>query len=613
MLVASSSSAAPSATNSGTRWSSSPGCSFPEGASLDSPIDKFRPTFRLFEVWLQGARYLVAQNDGRSVTSGGPLFDPAGLVVTPAPFQSFTISPGLPAPPTPLSPHGPLGRRAHARLATWADDTWFLLGATIPPTSPRAPSGEPVPPPTVTPETIRDLVTTLGTQKTAKEQAQAKTAATVAAAYRLAFAGLPSRDAVDLSHAVLPALNESFQAVLSSPKPQDATVELRQLLTGALELANSSDLAVERDVSLDAQICTMAFANCMRSFHWLTDPLVSTTRQALESQLGILHFLTPIRQALLAQVSREVAMGPVVLSHVADDKAQLDASRQSKLYTGGRCQEGRDIYHAVCNFLKVSSLVVPTPSAAMVTGKLLRYANTLTTKHGRQFLSTFHNHPYLVIHLFQDVQHILTLYLNIATSAALRADVRNSKPVPLANYTQASRAADSIIDRLESTIMGSGLGIFEGRPHAFDWFRPAQPVLQPGPPSTPTRAPRPPEPPAKRPRLSNPQDQLTDPDRIQTSKGQGMLVFAPPAGGAPALPLCPVRDKVPGQRAQERCCMAFMTRGHYCPLLRCPKPHISNLRRLSTDKKRADFAAFVDQTPGLSWSPGHAPSGTTRP
>ena len=75
----------------------------------------------------------------------------------------------------------------------------------------------------------------------------------------------------------------------------------------------------------------------------------------------------------------------------------------------------------------------------MVTGKLLRYAKTLNTKHGRQFLSTFHNHPYLVVHLFQDVQHILTLYLNIATSAALRTDVCNSKPIPLANYTQASR------------------------------------------------------------------------------------------------------------------------------------------------------------------------------
>ena len=595
------------------------GCTFPEGTPLDSPLDKFRSDFRLFEVWLQGAHYLVARNDGHSVTAGGPLFDPAGLSVTPAAFASLTLSPGLPSPPTPLSPHGALGRRVHARLASWAEDSWFLLGATIPATvspplaAPADPASQPV-----SPETLQGLVRTLGSQKSAKEQAQAKTAASVAAAYRLAFASLPPRDAADLSHATLPTLNESFQAVLDSPKPQDAAVELRQLLSGALELANSSDLAVERDVSLDAQVCTMAFANCMRSFHWLTDPLVSTTRQALETQLGILHFLTPVRQALLAQVSREVAMGPVVLSHVADDKAQLDASRQSKLYIGGKCQEGRDIYHAVCNFLKVSSLVVPAPETAMVTGKLLRYAKTLNTKHGRQFLSTFHNHPYLVIHLFQDVQHILTLYLNIATSAALRNDVRDCKPIPIANYTQASRAADSIIDRLESTIMGSGLGIFDGRPHSFEWFRPAAVQAHQSPPAHPNRvspssSPTGPSPPTKRPRLAGPQDQITDPDRIQASKSQGMLLFDPQAGGSQTLPLCPIRDKVPGQRAQERCCMEFMTRGYYCPLPKCPKPHISNLRRLSTDKKRTDFASFVDKTPGLSWSPGHAPSGTPSP
>ena len=56
--------------------------------------------------------------------------------------------------------------------------------------------------------------------------------------------------------------------------------------------------------------------------------------------------------------------------------------------------------------------------------------------------------------------------------------------------------------------------------------------------------------------------------------------------------------------------MAFMTRGYYCPLAKCPRPHISNLRRLSTDKKRTDFTSFVTKAPGLSWSPGHAPSGT---
>ena len=163
--------------------------------------------------------------------------------------------------------------------------------------------------------------------------------------------------------------------------------------------------------------------------------------------------------------------------------------------------------------------------------------------------------------------------------------------------------------------MGSGLGIFDGRPHSYEWFRTA-PVHSQQPPTggphwcSPTSSPGGPTPPAKRPRLASPPDQITDPDRIQASKAQGMLTYDPQASGSQALPLCPIRDKVPGQRAQERCCMPFMTRGHYCPLAKCPRPHISNLRRLSTDKKRTDFTSFVTKAPGLSWSPGHAPSGT---
>ena len=62
-------------------------------------------------------------------------------------------------------------------------------------------------------------------------------------------------------------------------------------------------------------------------------------------------------------------------------------------------------------------------------------------------------------HLFQDAQHILTLYFSVACSSALRNSVRDGQLAPLSNYSQASRAADSIIDRLEATIMGSGLGV----------------------------------------------------------------------------------------------------------------------------------------------------------
>ena len=120
-------------------------------------------------------------------------------------------------------------------------------------------------------------------------------------------------------------------------------------------------------------------------------------------------------------------------------------------------------------------------------------------------------------------------------------------------------------------------------------------------------------PPAKRGRTDSSRPDtgniLTDPSTISSSKGKGILVFDPLAAGTSRLPLCPVRDKAPGSRAQERCCMPFMTQGHYCPKVRCPNPHFSSLRHFSSDKKRDEFVKFVSKTPGLAWSPGNAPPG----
>ena len=580
-----------------------PGCSFPEGTAVDTTPGKFRDDFRLFEVWLQAHRYARLHNSSQSVTQGGPMFLPADLKTSQAPFHGLAIVDKLDTTPTTVSPVGPLGHRCTARLESWADDTWALLGMQAHPITPeKDPSpGQPQDTDNPSPSSGHGALAA----PTAKEKAQAKTAATVAAGYRLAFARLPSSDSVDLRHVILPSLQSDFKEVLDSPKPQDACVELKQILTGKLGEANISDLAMSRDVTLEPQICTLSLSNCIRSFHWLDVPLVSTNKGTMETMLGLLHFLTPDHQALLAQVSREVANGPVVLSHVADDKAQLEASTKSRLYTRGRLTSGKDIYHAICNFVLVADLLVDGGRSSMLVTKLVRYANALNSAEGRRFLQTFANHPYLPIHLFQDVQHIITLYFRVAQSHSLRTQVKQGQSVETSNYTAVSRAADLVIDNLNNVILGSGLGRFEGCPHAHSWFS------APAPSHVPRSPPTVDQPPAKRQRggAATP----LDPDRITKAKASGVLVFDPLAAGTKELPLCSVRDTRPGSKTPERLCMPFMTRDHFCSEPNCPRPHISNLKRLSSDKKRESLAHFVSKTPGLSWSPGHAPSGKGSP
>ena len=78
-----------------------------------------------------------------------------------------------------------------------------------------------------------------------------------------------------------------------------------------------------------------AFCNAIRSFHWLIDPLVRVSKATAIQRLGLIHFLTPLRGVLLAQRMDEATNGPIVLSHISDDKAQLEASQASKLYSTG--------------------------------------------------------------------------------------------------------------------------------------------------------------------------------------------------------------------------------------------------------------------------------------
>ena len=580
-----------------------PGTTFPENTPFSSPRDTFRTSSRLFEVWLQGYNYVLTHNDGFSVTKGGPLFHLPHFSSA-DPFSGFTILDKVDAiAPIPVAPFETLGAQCTKTLTLFADDTWWTLGATTTPPSPT-PAGGPAPAPRAADDD--EHLPSPAQPTSAKEQAQARTAATVAAGYRLAFARLPDPEVdTDLQHVVLPKIHPDFLQVLQSPKPQDACVEFRQFLTGLIALANSSDLALSRDVTLEPSIATLAFVNCARSYHWLDLPLASATKTLVDTMLGFLHLLTPDRQALLAQVSKESSMGPVVLSHVADDKAQFEASKKSTLYIRGRHSSGRDMYHAICNFILLAQAFVDASGSSMLVKKLKRYADLLTSAPGRRFFDTYRDFPYLSLHIYQDIQHILTIYFQVGQSHTLRSLIKDGKSVPLANYTAVNRAADLLIDHLSNVIMGSGLGRFESQPIVWPWFQSSSPPLggQRPAPITPEA------PPSKRARQS-----LTThtPETLATAKASGLLVFDKMAGGD-TLPLCTVRDRHPRTKKVERLCMEFMTQGYSCPHIPCNKGHISHPKRLTSDQKRKELADFVSKTPGLAWGPGFAPPGTSTP
>ena len=122
-------------------------------------------------------------------------------------------------------------------------------------------------------------------------------------------------------------------------------------------MSQASALAVNQGVTLEADNITLAFSDKLRTFTWLTERLICTSLAAARNRLGLLHMLTPFRDALaLVSESDKDAM-VLVMSNSSSGTAQLDASKSSKLYTGGRLSDFQDVHSATLNLRAVLGLV----------------------------------------------------------------------------------------------------------------------------------------------------------------------------------------------------------------------------------------------------------------
>jgi len=592
-----------------------PGQTFPLEAKWDD-VNSWTPAFPLFAAWCAGVKYISEHNEFFSVSRGGPIFHLPDLELADDadPFAGLTILNRLPRTPYLLPPTFVSHLQVEHRISMLSTDTWISLGSRAAEEAPEIPEAPPAG--GLTADHIKAIVTPLVTSRreTTRELEQSDSAKDVALSYMIALAGLPG-PGQDPSRMAIPTLNPAFLAVLNKTKPVVAAQALQEIIQGALEVALSSAIGLDVDTTFDAEACTTAFANAIRSFHWLTEPLARTSHVIAQKKLSGLHFLTPIRGALLASKASEAANGPVVLSHVSDDKAQLEASKTSQLYSSGRLEHGNDVYLLVCN-LRLFFRVILGPAnedfEPLVLTKLLAYIKVLKSLDGRLWSDSHRTHQDIAVHLFQDIQHILGLFFNTAKRASLKNAIRDPDAgtgVAPENFWNVARTADSLIDRLRGIITGNGLGEFRDTPVCSSWFpkslmatSPAKGTSSPAKGTTPPKAATPSrgEPDSKKPRTKDQSD-------IDRCKAAGILTYDAKVGGSTRLPQCRVVAKAHGRaKTEEMLCMKFMTRGFYCNRSNCLYPHITNLQRLG-EAKAKDVTDFVKKTPGLSFSARPSP------
>jgi hypothetical protein len=274
---------------------------------------------------------------------------------------------------------------------------------------------------------------------------------------------------------------------------------------------------------------------------------------------------------------------------------------------------------AVClNFTTTSKTITLDVAGSCVGKRLLAFHALFQTPQGRAFTRAYKDNKYLIIHIFQQIQHILSVYAQVAVSTQLRQAVKEGQPIPLANYAPANEASFSVIQKVERMIMGSGIEEFAAPPVLWPLFAARTGATLPpaAPPTThPPTQPRQPSTPApKRQKLApeSPAGSPAPPSAAELAdrKTKGILAYDPAVSGKDDLPYCPVKDKLRNMPQPNRPCLPFMTVGYACADPKCKLLHVSALTKFSSEKKQKEFATFVTKTKGLDWQPGKGPSGT---
>jgi len=202
------------------------------------------------------------------------------------------------------------------------------------------------------------------------------------ARFCLLLGGPPPAGSDATNLASLPPLKEDFSDYLRMPSGVAAADELKEITLTAIPEANASRLCASEDVTFDADAVPLAFSDCIRTFQFVGDRLVSLTKVHAQTNLGLPQFLTPLRTALAHIAEGDAAVRTLVMANTTNSASQIDATKNSQMYTGGKANTFRCLYKAVCNFRLVCGLVVIDPDQSLLIQKLVEYTDMSYLREG---------------------------------------------------------------------------------------------------------------------------------------------------------------------------------------------------------------------------------------
>lgn len=640
--------------------------------SLEVPQPELEAIYPFYEVWRAAHMYNAKNNEGFSVTMGGPLFDHAAFAgnnMFPDTFPIRMTSDATFAMIFLNSPHfsevadmvAAISQAAMVRVVA-------ALGPAAPPIAPPAPEEIDVEANAVAAAAQRrqhegDRMFQLMEQNmnkgtaTQAEKEHKLAADIVCAKFSLAFANLvPSDDGLSEPTVVPATIRPDFRAILEATKLTTATRLMRDEVDIAVRRAASSDNRFDGQVNMTGEFVDGVVLACLRDFRFLAHSMDSEP-QLVKSWLSLMALVSPGSNLITFKQRFNQGNTQAIQEAVGEAPAKMDR-KSTELYIGGSLNCGEDTIATLANWRVLGNIITDDYDVSEMRKGLWCFAKNFYSAPGQLWLRRIAATPQVPLNLLIAAQDIIAAYFLIAMVPEYRDAVMGGAPVHPDPFMEANVLAKGVANDLYTAVVRNTLLLYSHiplvstvlphlrlsvTPHHPIVFNDINPPVAAGYheqaffggggkfPHQPVRA--------------APQQQgggfggggrgggagrgaypgrdnnnragvapfaraiQQEDARAANGKHHGFLTYSMMGGGPRTPPVCDVSVKLANMPSRERVCILFATKGYFCPHGdKCKQAHIPAFHRVP-QAVQALIRGFVERTPGLAFVPNLNPPG----
>jgi hypothetical protein len=605
---------------------------------VGTPNPEITAIYPFAEVWRRAQHYILANNEGSSVTIDGPLFDQSKLahgqepsvVIEPRGALTMKMLPPTSSNFTPV--------KATTREATNA--AYIRIGNAMAPPQQAPGAGGWIEGPELNQaspssnggggllandDNLERLVKAMAHGARSPEITERnKTQEKVVHRYMLAFATVKKNGEEET---VSPAkLKPGFIEMIKCTNLNAAKSLWNDMLNQACQIASDSTERRDGGITIQADdLSDGAFVAALREFKFLRKPLnTASAMTEAKTHISILVFADPLKEAK-AYKDRLLHEQLINCQEAVGEEKNKMARKSTDLYNGGALFHVDNVKTLIFNLRLFGRTISDDFEDSELWKNLEAFENYLHKNVGRdwaEILSKKYRHAALSMAI--DLHNVIRQYFAIGDVLEYRDAVANGSQLHPRTYKLAGAVGNDVVSKLYTAIGSMKYGEYGETPEiayllphlgiSDDRKTPAQIVPFNGTPPgkhniAPDKGGHNGNEANKRGKKEPDVNKGEPREDREVEKTIGFLTWNG-TGFAPKY--CQVFVKTRDMKTKERICLWYSIQGMFCGRAKdsCRQGHIKSFTVLSNEEQKK-MEAFVKDTPGLEFVTGQGPKGMT--